>query len=111
MQAELLPMLQKTGKLTIEQAIRWFRDSFRTENNILMELTLDDWGWLKSHRTKDGLFSAAHDEQETKRYLARVDGLRSDLDIRIIINFLKQFTVWRRTGIHSLQKHLRRTLI
>ena len=44
MQAELLPMLQKTGKLTIEQAIRWFRDSFRTENNILMELTLDDWG-------------------------------------------------------------------
>lgn len=44
MQAELLPMLQKTGKLTIEQAIRWFRDSFRTENNILMELTLDDRG-------------------------------------------------------------------
>ena len=43
MQAELMPMLQKTGKLTIEQAIRWFRDSFRTENNILMELTLDDW--------------------------------------------------------------------
>lgn len=89
MQAELLPMLQKTGKLTIEQAIRWFRDSFRTENNILMELTLDDWVWLKSHRTKDGLFSAAHDEQEAKRYLAFVDGLRSDLDIRIIINFFK----------------------
>ena len=44
MQAELLPMLQKTGKLTIEQAIRWFRDSFRTENNILMESTLDDRG-------------------------------------------------------------------
>lgn len=50
------------GKLTIEQAIRWFRDFFRTENNILMELTLDDWVWLKSHRTQDGLFSAAHDE-------------------------------------------------
>lgn len=89
MQAELLPMLQKTGKLTIEQAIRWFRDSFRTENNILMELTLDDWVWLKSHRTQDGLFSAAHDEQEAKRYLAFVDGLRPDLDIRIIINFFK----------------------
>ncbi len=89
MQAELLPMLQKTGKLTIEQAIRWFRDSFRTENNILMELTLDDWVWLKAHRTRDGLFSAAHDEQEAKRYLAFVDGLRPDLDIRIIINFFK----------------------
>lgn len=44
MQAELLLMLQKTGKLTIEQAIRWFLDPFRTENNILMKLTLDDWG-------------------------------------------------------------------
>ncbi len=80
---------KRPEKLTIDQAIRWFRDSFRTENNILMELTLDDWGWLKSHRTKDGLFSAAHDEQEAKRYLACVDGLRSDLDIRIIINFFK----------------------
>lgn len=89
MQMQLLPLLQNGKKLTLEQAIRWFRDSFRIENNILMELTLDDWVWLKSHRTKDGLFSAAHDEQVAKQYLAYVDGIRPDLDIRIIINFFK----------------------
>lgn len=35
------------------------------------------------------MFSAVHDEQEAKRYLAYVDGVREDLDIRIIINFFK----------------------
>lgn len=88
-QAELASMLQNGKKLTLEQAIEWFRDSFRPENNILMELTFDDWVWLKSHRTEDGIFSAMHDEQEAKRYLSYVDGIRPDLDVRIIINFFK----------------------
>lgn len=88
-QEQLVQMLKTTGKLTLEQAIHWFRESFRTQNNILMELTLDDWVWLKSHRTKDGLFNASHDEQEAARYLSYVDGIRPDLDIRIIINFFK----------------------
>lgn len=88
-QAELASMLQNGKKLTLEQAIKWFRDSFRPENNILMELTFDDWVWLKSHRTEDGMFSAMHDEQEAKRYLSYVDGIRPDLDVRIIINFFK----------------------
>lgn len=54
-----------------------------------MEITLDDWVWLKSHRTKDGLFGRTHDEQEVSRYLPYIDGVRPDLDIRIIINFFK----------------------
>lgn len=41
MQEKLKPLLQDSGKLTLEQAIRWFRDSFRTQNNFLMELTAD----------------------------------------------------------------------
>ena len=82
--------LKKMKVSTIaEQAVRWFRDSFRPENNILMELTFDDWVWLKSHRTEDGMFSALHDEREAKRYLAYVDGIRPDLDVRVIINFFK----------------------
>ena len=89
MEKELAGMLLPSGKISLEQAIRLFRDSFRKENNILMELTLDDWVWLKTHKTKGGLFSAAHDEQEAMRYLSYVDGIRPDLDIRIIINFFK----------------------
>ena len=88
-QEQLFSQIQTSGKLTLEQAIRWFRDSFRTENNILMELTLDDWVWMKSHMTKESLFSPAHDGQEARRYLSYVEGVRPDLDIRIIINFFK----------------------
>lgn len=90
-QGEQLQMLlaKGNGKLTLEQAIRWFRDSFRTENNILMELTLDDWVWLKSHRTKTGMFNETQTMQEAMQYLAYVDGIRPDLDIRVIINFFK----------------------
>ncbi len=90
-QGEQLQMLlaKGDGKLTLEQAIRWFRDSFRTENNILMELTLDDWVWLKSHQAKMGMFNETQAMQEAMQYLAYVDGIRSDLDIRVIINFFK----------------------
>ena len=88
-QEQILPVLQAQGKLTLEQAIHWFRESFRTQNNILMELTLDDWVWLKAHLAEAGMFSAVHGEQEAKWYLAYVDGVREDLDIRIIINFFK----------------------
>ena len=88
-QEQVTSLLQSNGKLTLEQAIHCFRESFRTENNLLMEITLDDWVWLKSHRTKDGLFGRTHDEQEVSRYLPYIDGVRPDLDIRIIINFFK----------------------
>ena len=88
MQQKLAGMLP-SGKISLAQAIHLFRDSFRKENNILMELTLDDWVWLKTHKTKDGLFSAVHDEQEALRYLSYVNGIQPDLDIRIIINFFK----------------------
>lgn len=35
------------------------------------------------------MFSKEHDELEVQQYLACIDGIRSDLDIRIIINFFK----------------------
>lgn len=89
MEQKLASMLLPSGKISLDQAIHLFRDSFLKENNILMELTLDDWVWLKKHKTKDRLFSAVHDEQEAMRYLSYVDGIRPDLDIRIIINFFK----------------------
>ena len=57
---QMISGVKSYGKLTLEQAVRIFRESFRKENNILMEFTLDDWVWLKSHRTKDGLFSKEH---------------------------------------------------
>ena len=88
-QEQFFFILQSNGKLTLEQAVSCFRESFRTENNILMELTLDDWVWLKTHRTKDGLFSRTHDEREVQQYLSCIDGVRPDMDARIIINFFK----------------------
>lgn len=89
MQQILIPMLQESGRISLEQAIQWLRDSFRTQNNILMEITVDDWIWLKSHRLQNTLFNEKRDEQEARQFLTIVDGIRPDLDIRIIINFFK----------------------
>lgn len=89
MNQQLLPLLQKTGKLSLPQALSWFRDSFRPENNLLMTLTTDDWVWLKAHREAVGLFDASQDASDTQRYISLVDGIRPDLDPRVIINFFK----------------------
>lgn len=88
-QEEIFVAAKSGGKVPLEQAVHCLRESFRTENNILMEFTLDDWVWLKSHRTKDGMFSAVHDAEEAKMYLSCIDGIRPDLDVRILINFFK----------------------
>ncbi len=89
LQEQLLAALDSAGKIAPKQMIWLLRDSFRAENNILMELTLDDWVWLKSHMAETGMFQKAHDEQEAVRYLSYVEGIRPDLDIRIMINFFK----------------------
>ncbi len=89
MEQQLLPLLQKNGKLSLQQALSWFRDSFRSENNLLMTLTTDDWVWLKAHGEAVGLFHAGQDEETARRYLSLIDGIRPDLDPRVIINFFK----------------------
>ena len=88
-QEQLFALASAEGKIPLEQAVQCLRASFRPEQNILMELTLDDWVWLKSHRTKDGLFSTAHDGAEAERWLACIDGIRPDVDVRVLINFFK----------------------
>lgn len=86
---EFSSLVQAHGKLPLELAVRCFRESFRPENNLLMELSLEDWVWLKSHRTAGGLFDAMHDLKEAEGYLAYIDGIRPDLDVRVLINFFK----------------------
>ena len=54
-----------------------------------MTLTTDDWVWLKAHREAVGLFDASQDASDTQRYISLVDGIRPDLDPRVIINFFK----------------------
>ena len=49
---QMISGVKSYGKLTLEQAVRIFRESFRKENNILMEFTLDDWVWLKIAQDK-----------------------------------------------------------
>ena len=88
-QEQLYNLVQVEGKIPLEQAVPLFRESFRPENNLMMEFTLDDWVWLKSRRTKDDLFNSAHGKEEVGRYLACIDGIRPDLDPRILINFFK----------------------
>ena len=41
-QEKFLQDVRDNGKLTLKQAVKYLRESFRTENNMLMELTLDD---------------------------------------------------------------------
>ena len=38
---------------------------------------------------QDGLFTRAHEEWEVQQYLSCIDGIRPDIDVRIIINFFK----------------------
>lgn len=90
---KLLGQLQiaagESGVLTIERVMPYLRDAFRLSNNFLMELSLEDWVWLKAHGTKLGLFQEEQNEQNVQFFLTKIEGVRSDLDPRIIINFFK----------------------
>lgn len=88
-QADLLLLLNGRERLSLEEAVRWYRGIFTPEKNFLLELKPGDFLWMKQHLPEGFYFDPGQDKEKAKGLLAMIDGVRSDADIGVVVNFFK----------------------
>lgn len=86
---KLTALLSNDGTITVKEFLDWYRDYYRPENNFLLRIRLEDWIWLKSHITDGTYFESGKDTDRITKILPYITGIRKDIDIGIVINFIK----------------------
>ena len=82
-------VFEKDGTIPLKKFLSVFRENFRPETNFLLKISLDDWGWLKSHLTDTTYFNTSSDRQKIEYLLPRIKGVREDIDPGVVVNFIK----------------------
>lgn len=86
---EFATLLGDREKLPLEEMMPWYRSLFTFERNFVMSFKTEDFVWLKGHLRGLGMFDARKDKAEAGKILKMVDGIRSDCDIGVVVNFIK----------------------
>jgi hypothetical protein len=87
--SKLTALLSSGGTITVKEFLDWYRDYYRTENNFLLKIRLEDWIWLKTHITDGTYFESGKDTDRITKILPYITGIRKDIDLGIVINFIK----------------------
>ncbi|HBZ03272.1 MAG TPA: hypothetical protein DEO83_05605 [Lachnospiraceae bacterium] len=87
--SKLTALLSSGGTITVKEFLDWYRDYYRPENNFLLKIRLEDWIWLKTHITDGTYFESAKDTDRITKILPYITGIRKDIDLGIVINFIK----------------------
>lgn len=86
---EFAALLRGRDKLPVDEMMRWYRSLFTFEHNFVMSFNTEDFVWMKRHLRDAGMFDTERDKAEAAKLLRMVDGVRSDYDIGVVVNFIK----------------------
>lgn len=87
--ASLMQLLNGREKVPLEEMIVWYRNLFTFEHNFMLFQRVEDFVWMKKHLSVDYMFHPETDKEKAWQILSIVDGIRNDIDIGVIINFIK----------------------
>ncbi|MDO4945516.1 MAG: TetR/AcrR family transcriptional regulator [Ruminococcus sp.] len=79
----------KKGKLTPEEALKWYKTLYRQQENPLYQVVKKDMDWIKTKIPSERLFRPEVDIQTAKLILSMIEGVREDIDCRVLANFPK----------------------
>ncbi len=77
------------GTITLQKFMKIYREFYYPENNFLLNATLDDWVWLKSHIKDCEYLNKENDLNKLQYLLPRIKGIRADADSGVIVNSIK----------------------
>lgn len=77
------------GTITLQKFMKIYREFYYPENNFLLNATLDDWVWLKSHIKDSEYLNVENDLNKFHYLLPRIKGIRADVDPGVIVNSIK----------------------
>lgn len=79
----------KDGNIPLDRFLNAYRDFFRPENNFMLNIRLEDWAWLMSHISDKSVFTDPANTRQISDTLKYIDGVRPDIDIAVVVNFIK----------------------
>lgn len=93
----------KKGKLTIDEALEWYQTLNRPQENPLFQISKKDMDWIKDKIPSERLFRPDVDMETVNLILSMIEGVRDDIDVRVLANFSKmiQLALENRDFMHQ----------
>lgn len=79
----------KKGKLTYFEALKWYKTLYLPQENPLFQVSKKDLDWIMTKIPSERLFRPEVDIQIGKLILSMIEGVREDIDYRVLANFPK----------------------
>ena len=79
----------KKGKLTYFEALKWYKTLYLPQENPLFQVSKKDLDWIMTKIPSERLFRPEMDIQTGKLILSMIEGVREDIDYRVLANFPK----------------------
>lgn len=93
----------KKEKLTIDEALEWYKTLYLPQENPLFKISKKDMDWIMTKIPAKRLFRPEVDIQTGKLILSMIKGVREDIDYRVLANFPKmvEFALENRAFMHQ----------
>lgn len=82
-------LLNGREKVPLKEMIVWYRNLFTFEHDFMLFQRVEDFVWMKKHLSAEYLFHPETDRERAMQILSMVEGIRDDIDVGVIVNFIK----------------------
>ena len=83
----------KKGKLTLDETFEWYKTLYQPQENPLYHLSKKDMDWIMTKVPPERLFRPEVDIRTGKLIMSMTEGVREDIDYRVLANFPKMMAL------------------
>lgn len=83
----------KKSKLTPDEAFVWYKTLYRPKENPLYQVSKKDMDWIMAKIPSERLFRPEVDLETGRLILSMIEGVRDDIDCRVLANFPKMMAL------------------
>lgn len=94
----------KKGKLTPDEAFVWYKTLYCPKENPLYQVSKKDMDWIMAKIPSERLFRPEVDLETGRLILSMIEGVRDDIDCRVLANFPKMMPLPSNTRISCIRR-------
>ena len=83
----------KKGKLTLDETFEWYKTLYQPQENPLYHICKKDMDWIMAKIPPERLFRPEVDIRTGKLIMSMTEGVREDIDYRVLANFPKMMSL------------------
>ena len=84
---------EKKGKITLDEAFEWYKTLYQPQENPLYHVSKKDMDWIMVKIPPERLFRPEVDIRIGRLILSMIEGVREDIDYRVLANFPKMMAL------------------